>query len=101
MQTMGKVEIPEDAREEAELLYLRNIVTIVEKYKNPLDQTPWKYITAMNNTMAKQSSKSVSIAGPSDKCSITGSFIGTYTTLNGHFLSMHLILWGKNKEKPP
>ena len=40
MQTMGKVEIPEDAREEAELLYLRNIVTIVEKYKNPLDQTP-------------------------------------------------------------
>ena len=55
----------------------------------------------MNNTMAKQSSKSVSIAGPSDKCSITGSFIGTYTTLNGHFLSMHLILWGKNKEKPP
>ena len=88
MRTTGKVEIPEDAREEAELLYLRNIVTIVEKYKIPhslimnLDQTPFKYIPAMNNTMAKQSSKSVSIAGPSDKCSITGTFIGTYTTVS-------------------
>ena len=88
MRTTGKVEIPEDAREEAELLYLRNIVTIVEKYKIPhslimnLDQTPLKYILAMNNTMAKQSSKSVSIAGPSDKCSITGTFIGSYTTVS-------------------
>ena len=34
MQTMGKVEIPEGARKEAELLYLHNIVTIVEKHKS-------------------------------------------------------------------
>ena len=46
MQTSGKVEIPEGARKEAKLLYLQNIVTIVEKYKMPhsliknLDQTP-------------------------------------------------------------
>ena len=50
MQTTGKVEIPEGARKEAELLYLHNIVTIVEKYEIPhslimnLDQTPLKYI---------------------------------------------------------
>ena len=50
MWTTGKVEIPEGARKEAELLYLHNIVTIVEKYEIPhslimnLDQTPLKYI---------------------------------------------------------
>ena len=35
MRTTGKVEIPEGARKEAELLYLHNIVTIVEKYEIP------------------------------------------------------------------
>ena len=72
MRTTGKAEIPEGARKEAELLYLHNIVTIVEKYKIPhslimnLDQTPLKYIPAMNRTVAKQNYKSVSIAGSSD-----------------------------------
>ena len=69
MRTTGKIEIPEGARKEAELLYLRKIVTIVEKCEIPsslimsLDQTPLKYIPAMNHTVAKQNSKSVSIAG--------------------------------------
>ena len=35
MRTTGKVEIPEGARKEAELLYLHNIITIVKKYKIP------------------------------------------------------------------
>ena len=76
MQTTGKVEIPEGARKEAELLYLHNIVTIVEKYEIPhslimnLGQTPLKYIPEMNQTMAKQNSKPVSIAGSSDKRSV-------------------------------
>ena len=49
---------------------------IVKKYEIShsltmnLDQTPLKYIPAMNHTMAKQNSKSVSIAGSSDKRSI-------------------------------
>ena len=104
MRTTGKVEIPEGARKEAELLYLHNIVMIVENYEIPhslimnLDQTPLKYIPAMNHTMAKQNSKSVSIAGSSDKCSI----IGTFTiTLNGHFLPMQLIYGGKTKQSLP
>ena len=72
MRATGKVEIPEGARKEAkeaELLYLHNIMTIVEKYEIPhslimnLDQTPLKCIPAMNHAMAKQNSKSVSIAG--------------------------------------
>ena len=59
MQTTGKVEIPEGARKEAELLYLRNIITIVKKYEilhsliMDLDQTPLKYIPAINHTMPK------------------------------------------------
>ena len=101
MRTTGKVEIPEGARKEAELLYLHNIVPIVEKYEIPhslimnLDQTPLKYIPAMNHTMAKQNSKSVSIAGSSDKRSITGTFT---ITLNGH-LPMQLVYGGKT-DKP-
>ena len=104
MRTTGKVEIPEGARKEAELLYLHNIVTIVEKYEIPhslimnLDQTPLKYIPAMNHTMAKQNSKSVSIAGSSDKRSITGTFT---ITLNGHFLPMQLIYGEKTKQSLP
>ena len=55
MRTTGKFEIPEGARKEAELLYLHNIVIIVEKYEIPhslimnLDQTPLKYIPAVNH----------------------------------------------------
>ena len=103
MRTAGKVEIPEGARKGAELLYLHNIVTIVEKYEIPhslimnLDQTPLKYIPAMNHTMAKQNPKSVSIAGSSFKRSITGTFT---ITLNGHFLPMQLIYGGKTKQNP-
>ena len=97
MQTTGKVEITEGARKEAELWYLHNIVTIVEKYQilqsliMNLDQTPLKYIPAMHHTMAKQNSKSVSIAGSSKKRTFT-------ITLNGHFLLMQLIYGGKQSE---
>ena len=55
----GKVEIPAGAKKEAELLFLHNIVSAVEKYQIPrslimnLDQTPLKYVPAMNHTMAK------------------------------------------------
>ena len=35
MRATGKVEIPEGAMKEAELLYLHNIVTIVKKYEIP------------------------------------------------------------------
>ena len=104
MQTRGKVEILEGARKEAELLYLHNIVTIVDKYEIPhsliinLDQTPLNYIPAMNQNMAKQNSKSVSIARSSGKHSITGTFT---ITLNGHVLPMQLIYGGETKQSLP
>ena len=104
LRTTGKVEIPEGARKEAELLYLHSIVTIVEKYEIPhslilnLHQTPLKYIPAMNHTVAKQNCKFVSIAGLSDKRIITGTFT---ITLNGHFVPMQLIYGGETKQSLP
>ena len=94
MRTTGKVEIPEGTKKEAELLFLHNIVSAVEKYQIPrslmmnLDQTPLKYVPAMNHTMAKRNPTSVAIAGSTDKRSITGTFT---VTLDGRFLPMQLI----------
>ena len=97
MKTTGKVQIPEGAKQEAELLYLRNIVTLVEEHNIPenlilnLDQTPLKYVPVSHNTMAKKEVKSVAIAGSADKRSITGAFV---IALNGDFLSLQLIYGG-------
>ena len=102
--TTGKVEIPEGARKEAELLFIHNIVSVVERYEIPdslimnMDQTPLKYVPAMNHTMAKRNSKSVAIAGSTDKRSITGTFV---ITLDGRFLPMALIYGGKTQQSLP
>ena len=104
MKTTGKVEIPEGAKQEAELLYLRNIKTLVEEHNIPqnlilnLDQTPLKYVPVSHNTMAKKGIKSVAIAGSADKRSITGTFV---ITLNGDLLPLQLIYGGKTKQSLP
>ena len=104
MKTTGKVEIPEGAKKEAEFLYLHKITSLIEKFKIPdslvlnLDQTPLKYVPAMNHTMAKRNSKSVAIAGSTDKRSITATFV---ITLGGHFLPIQLIYGGKTKQSLP
>ena len=49
MSTTGKAEIPWGAKNEVQLVYLHDIVTIAEEHKVPsclilnLDQTPMKY----------------------------------------------------------
>ena len=94
MSTTGKVEIPEGAKEEAKFVYLHDIVALAEEHNVPsslilnLDQTPLKYIPVGRQSLAKKGSKSVSIAGSTDKRSITGTFI---ITLSGNFLPMQLI----------
>ena len=104
MKTTSKVEIPEGVRKEAELMYLHNIVAIVEENKIPqnlimnLDQTPLKYVPVSHHTMAKKGVKSVSIAGSSDKRCITGTFV---ITLEGDFLPLQLIYDGKIKQSLP
>ena len=63
-----------------------------------MDQTPLKYVPAINLTMAKRNSKSVAIAGSTDKRSITGAFV---ITLDGRFLPMQLIYGGKTQQSLP
>ena len=97
MSATGKVEIPEGAKNEAQLVYLHDIVTTAEEHKVPsclilnLDQTPLKYIPVGRQSLAKKSPKSVSIADSTDERSITGTFI---ITLSGKFLPMQLIYGG-------
>ena len=100
MKTNGKVEIPEVARKEAELMYLHNIVAIVEENKTPrnfimnLDQKPLK----SHLTMAKKGVKSVSITGSSDKRCITSTFV---IPLEEDFLPLQLIYGSKTKRSVP
>ena len=104
MSTTGKVEIPEGTKREAELTYLHDIVSLVEKNVIPsclvinLDQTPLKYIPSARQTLAKKGVKSVSITGSTDKRSITGTFL---ITLEGNFLPMQLIYGGKAEKSLP
>ena len=83
MRTTGKVDIPEGARKEGELLYLHDIVSFVEKHDIPshlvmnLDHTLLKYVPALNHTMAKKNSSSVLIIGSSSKRSVPSTFIVT------------------------
>lgn len=101
MKTTGKVEIPDGAKKEAELLFLHKITSIVEAHNIPtslimnLDHTPLKYVPVSHHTMAKKGTKSVSIAGCSDKRGITGTFV---ITLDGKFLPIQLIYGGKTKQ---
>ena len=104
MKTTVKVEIPEGAKQEVELLYLHNIVTLVEEHNIPqnlilnFDQTPLKYVPVSHNTMAKKGVKSVAITGGPGKGSVTGTFV---ITLNGDFLTLQLIYGGKTRQSLP
>ena len=104
MKTTDKVEIPEGARKEAELLYLHNIVALVEEYEIPperamnLDQTPLKHVAVSHHTMAKKGANSVAIAASSDKRCIKGTFV---ITLKGDFLPIQLIYGGKTAPSLP
>ena len=104
MKTTGKVEIAEGAKQEAELLFLHNIVTLIEEHNIPenlvmnLDLTPLKYVPVSHNAMGKKGVKSVSIAGSGDKRGITGTFV---ITLDRKFLPIQLIYGGKTKQSLP
>ena len=91
ISTTEKVEITERAENEAQLVYLHNIVTIAEEHKVPsclilnIDQTPLKYIPVERQSLEMKGSKLVLTVGSTDKRSITGTLI---ITLSGKFLPM-------------
>ena len=102
--TTSKLEIPDGAFKEAKLLYLNEIVSKVNRYKIPdsliinIDQTPTKYVPVGKSTLAAKNSKSVSVAGSSDKRTITATFGIAY---GNTFLPMQLIYAGTTKKCLP
>ena len=89
------------AKKEAQLLYLHDIVSLVDDHNIldslilNLDQTKLKYILSANHTLAKKGSKSIETAGSDDKRCITGTFT---VSLEGGFLPMQLIYGGKTNQ---
>ena len=63
-----------------------------------LDQTPSKFVPGCNKTLAEKGSKTVSIAGSTDKRTITATFA---ITLSGNFLPIQLIYGGKTSKSIP
>ena len=57
--TTGKAEFPQDVKREAELLYIHDIVNLIETHKIPrlivlnLDQTPVQHVPFGKTTLAK------------------------------------------------
>ena len=102
--TTGKVEIPEGVKREAELLYITDIVNLIETHNIPesmvlnLDQMPLKYVPCGNTTLAQKSSSTVPIRGVSDKRMTTGTFT---ISLDGKVLPMQLIYGGKTDRSIP
>ena len=63
-----------------------------------LDQTPSKYLPGCNKTLALKRIKSASVAGSTDKGTITATF---NITMDGKFLPMQIIYGGKTSKSIP
>ena len=102
--TKAKLEIPDGAFKEAQLLFTHDIVSKVDKYNIPdsliinIDQTPTKYVAVSRSTLAKKNSKAVAIKGSSDKSSITATFSITFS---GKCIVMQLIYGRKTTKSLP
>ena len=96
MKTTGRIEIPDGAKKEAQLLYLHDIVYLVEDHNIP--NRLILNVPSANHTLAKKGSKSIGIVGSDDKRCI----IETITvSLKGGFLPMKLIYGGKANQSLP
>ena len=97
----GKVELPQGVKRGAELLYIHDIVNLIETHKIPksmvlnLDQTTVKYVPCGKTTLAKQNTSSVPASGVSDKRMITATFT---ITVDGKFLPVQLISVAKHEK---
>ena len=104
MATTGKVPISEEVRKEVEMTYFHSIVTTIENKKIPkslvinLDETLSKYVPGCNKTLAPKGVKNVSIAGSTDKRTITATFS---ITMDSQFLPMQIMYGGKTSKSIP
>ena len=98
--TTGKFELPQGVKREVELLYIHDIVNLIQTHKITklmvlnLDQTPVEYVPSGKTTLAKQSTSSVPVCSFSDKRMVIATFI---ITLEEIFLRMQLIYSAKHK----
>ena len=104
LATTDKVSISSELHQETQEAYLYSLVKKIEENDIPaslvlnLDQTPSKFVTGCNKTLAKKGSKTVSIAGSTDKRMISATFV---ITLSGDFLPIQLIYGSKTKKSIP
>ena len=102
--TISRPPVPKGIYEECRLEYLRDVSQKIKSHSIPpelvlnADQTPSSYVSVGKQTMATKSSKSVPIAGLSDKRNITLTFV---VSLAGEFLPMQIIYSGKTKQSQP
>ena len=98
MAMTGKVPFSEEVSKEVEMTYFHSTVTTIENKKIPkllainLDQTPSKYVLGCNKTLAPKGMKNVSIAGLTDKRTITATFS---IIMDDQFLPMQIIYGGR------
>lgn len=92
--TKSKLEVPEGAFKEAQLLLTHDIVSKVDKYQIEdslvinMGQILTRYVPVNRSTLVKKCDKTATIKGNSDKRSITATFAITF---NGNFLPIQLI----------
>ena len=100
-KTSPTVEIPEGARKEIEYQYLHQIINAIVKWDiHPdlvvnFDQTPSKLVPVGRSMLAKRNSTNVTIAGSSDKRTISATFA---ISLSGNFLPPQLRYGGKTTQ---
>ena len=93
LATTGKVCISPELHQEIQEAYLYSLVKKIEENDIPaslilnLDQTPSKFVPGCNKTLAKKGSKTVSIAGSTDKRMITATFVITLSKIFSRFNS--------------
>ena len=103
-RTTRKVEIPARAKKEAEQTSLYEIVNNVGKFQIHsslvlnIDQTNSKNVSMGKTTIVEIGWNLVHTSGLSGKRSMTTNFT---ITLNGKFLPMQLIYWGKTNQSLP
>ena len=103
-KTTSKVQIPEAVQKEADLIFQHKIAKIVEAHKIPncmilnLDQTPSKFVSSSNATLAPRGTKSIPVTGSSDKKAITATFTISH---DGDFLPMQLFYQGTTVQSLP
>ena len=99
MKTTDKIEIPDGAKKEVQLLYLHDTVSLVDDHNVPdslilnLDQTKLRNTLSTNQTLVKKDSKSIGIAGSDDKRCSTG----TFSLIKRRFFTNATHIWWEDK----